>query len=114
VPELSTQAIAETPSKQDKELSEDAEVPADAKVSLWYVFSRIIHSDRFEIERGRIPTPDDKQEESTGEAAWAFIVASDRDEGKPAMIVLTEDLLEEFLELEEAIRTDLPRLRLEK
>lgn len=65
----------------------------DAKLSVWDVFGRLIHSDRVTIDRSATPAPDGN--ETIGESAWAFNVVSDKDKNDSSVLVFLEYLLGE-------------------
>jgi hypothetical protein len=82
-------------------------------MSLRDIFGRLIHSDRFKVDRAQVPAPDGNL--TSGKAAWAFSVASDRDKHGAGTFVFIEFLLGEFLAFEEQLRRDLRHpLRIER
>jgi len=92
---------------------DDTEEYDEELLSLKDIFGRIIHSDRFSIDRSQVPAADGNL--SSGESAWAFSVASDWDKKGSAIFVFIEFLLAEFLKFEEKLRRDIYRsIRVEK
>ena len=76
-----------------------------AMMSLNDVCGRVIHSDKFAVKRAHIPNADGDL--TTGQAAWGFQVASDRDKGGRSNFIFIEFFLKDFLTFAEQLDHDL-------